>query len=648
MKFVSHLREPLILGVKNYKQVTDDLCVNVESKHGKYWYIAIGISLSAFLIGVISSFITIYEGIGTWGLNKTVNWAMDITNFVWWIGIGHAGTFISAILLILKQRWRTAVSRTAEAMTIFAVMCAGFFPLIHMGRPWLFFYIIPYPNTRGPLWVNFNSALVWDFFAIFTYFTVSLLFWYTGLIPDIATLRDRTKSRLRRFVYNVLSFGWSGSLKQWHRHEVLSTILAGLATPLVVSVHSIVNLDFATSVIPGWHSTIFPPYFVIGAIFSGFAMVQTLVIIMRKVFKLENYITLKHIETMNKMLLLTGSLVGIAYFTEIFMAWYSNNPYEFSVVLNRIKGPYRWLYWLMLLFNAIFPQLFWLKRVRTSILATFIISILINVGMWLERFVIIVTSLHRDYLPSSWTIYIPSIVEIGLFIGTLGFFFTAFLIFAKFFPVVSIAEIKSIFKVSSEVVKGDGKPVKDNKPVELPRFSSFRGQQFMIIYNDENKLIEGLKKFVSLNFKVVDVFTPFHIHGVDEILNLKKTRLPKVAFFAGSIGAVTGFVFQSWVHALDWPMNFGGKPYFSFLSFIPITFELTVLFSALASVFSFFYRSKLFPGVKSRNPIIDDAGDKFVVLIDFDEFSLRREIIDKLYEIAFETGAIEIKIKQEK
>lgn len=650
MKFESALKEPLLLKVSGYKEITDELCANAESKPGKIWYVGITLSLTAFLIGIVSSYITIYEGLGTWGLNNTVNWAMDITNFVWWIGIGHAGTFISAILLILKQRWRTAISRTAEAMTIFAVMCAGFFPLIHMGRPWLFFFIIPYPNTRGPLWVNFNSALVWDFFAIFTYFTVSVLFWYIGLIPDIAVLRDRAKSKIRKFIYSILSFGWNGSLKQWHTHEIVSTILAGLATPLVVSVHSIVSLDFATSVIPGWHATIFPPYFVIGAIFSGFAMVQTLTIVMRKVFKLENYITIKHIEIMNKIILLTGSLVGIAYFTEIFMSWYSNNPYEFFVIINRMTGPYKELYWLMLLFNVLIPQFFWFKRIRRNLLATFIFSILINVGMWLERFVIIVTSLHRDFLPSSWTIYIPTIVEIGLFIGTLGFFFTAFLLFARFFPVVSIAEIKSIFKTCADVentIEAHSSTFGNSFEERLKNLER-AGKKIMIVYDDEEKLIDGLSKIKSAGLKVIDIFTPFPVHGIDKILSAKETKLPLIAFISGSIGAITGFSFQSWVHTLSWPMNFGGKPHFSFPAFIPITFELTVLFSAIASVLTFLYTAKLFPRTKIYTPDKEITDDKFAILVEINNLQPwgADKRMDELIKIASESGAMDIKIKE--
>ena len=330
-----------------------------------------------------SMVITIWKGIGTYGLDRTIGWGWGITNFVWWIGIGHAGTFISAILLLFRQRWRTSINRAAEAMTIFAVMCAGIFPLIHMGRLLLGFFIFPYPNTRE-VWVNFNSPLLWDVFAITAYFFVSFFFWYMGLLPDLATLRDRMKSRMSKMIYGLLSFGWTGSARHWHRHEMMSWILAGLATPLVLSVHSIVSFDFATSVIPGWHTTIFPPYFVSGAIFSGFAMVLTLMIITRKVLRLEEYITVGHIESMNKIIILTGSIVGIAYLTELFMAWYSGVEYEHYAFLNRATGPYAWAYWIMMTCNVITPQLFWVRKIRRSPLATFIISIFVNIGMWVR------------------------------------------------------------------------------------------------------------------------------------------------------------------------------------------------------------------------------------------------------------------------
>ncbi len=446
---VSPIREPLITGGKSYHQITEDICSPTERTPSTAWVIAFIVSVAFLGLFAFTVLWTIWFGIGSWNLNRTINWGWDITNFVWWIGIGHAGTLISAILLLFRQKWRTGVNRAAEAMTIFAVMCAGQFPLIHMGRIWLAFFIFPYPNTRGPLWVNFNSPLLWDVFAISTYFTVSLLFWYTGLVPDLATLRDRSKG-LRRKIYNFFSFGWTGAAKHWQRFESLSLVLAGLATPLVLSVHTIVSFDFATSVIPGWHTTIFPPYFVAGAIFSGFAMVQTLMLITRKVLKLEDYITLGHIESMNKVILLTGTIVGTAYLTELFVAWYSGYIYEQFAFYNRVMGPYYWSYIGMMTCNLLSPQIFWFRSMRRSIVVTFVMSIFVNIGMWFERFVIIATTLARDYLPSSWSYYVPTWVEIGLFTGTLGLFFTLYLIFTRVAPVVAVAEVKHILKSSGD------------------------------------------------------------------------------------------------------------------------------------------------------------------------------------------------------
>ncbi len=464
----SPIREPLVKGNKNYHQITEDICAPTERAPSVAWVLAFMVSVGFLALFAFTVIWTIWIGIGSWNLNRTIGWGWDITNFVWWVGIGHAGTLISAILLLFRQKWRTGVNRAAEAMTIFAVMCAGQFPLIHMGRIWLAFFVFPYPNTRGPLWVNFNSPLLWDVFAISTYFTVSLLFWYTGLVPDFATVRDRAKG-IRKKLYNVLSFGWTGSAKHWQRWESLSLVLAGLATPLVLSVHTIVSFDFATSVIPGWHTTIFPPYFVAGAIFSGFAMVQTLMLMVRKVLKLQDYITIGHIESMNKVILLTGTIVGVAYLTELFIAWYSGYVYEQFAFYNRALGPYWWAYFAMMTCNLVSPQIFWFRNMRRNVFVTFVMSIFVNIGMWFERFVIIATTLARDYLPSSWSYYVPSWVEVGIFLGSLGLFFTLFLIFVRVAPVVAIAEIKSILKSN-----GDQYVEQNKKYIEEKQFS---GQQ---------------------------------------------------------------------------------------------------------------------------------------------------------------------------
>ena len=459
MQITSSVRDPLVTGGKTVKDVSHDISRQVEGKPTQLWWIAMAISVSVLAYGFYCVCFLLWHGIGVWGLNKTVGWAWDITNFVWWVGIGHAGTLISAILLLFRQKWRMSINRAAEAMTIFAVICAATFPLAHMGRLWVGFYWgLPLPNTFGSLWVNFNSPLLWDIFAISTYFTVSLVFWYMGLIPDFAVIRDRAVvqgNKIRANVYNALSFGWQGGAKAWMRYESVALILAGVSTPLVLSVHTIVSMDFATSIIPGWHTTIFPPYFVAGAIFSGFAMVLTLLLVTRKVFKLEDYITIYHIELMNIIIIVTGSIVGIAYITELFISWYSGVEYEGYAFYNRVQGPLAWAYWSMMTCNVISPQLFWIKKIRTSVVATFVLSIIVNIGMWFERFVIIVTSLHRDYVPSSWTMFHPTMYDIGEYLFTFGFFFTAFLLFAKFFPVINMAEVKSIVKSDSEKLKHD-------------------------------------------------------------------------------------------------------------------------------------------------------------------------------------------------
>ncbi|MBC7412539.1 MAG: polysulfide reductase NrfD [Bacteroidia bacterium] len=455
--YESPLRKPLILQDKTLHDITEDICRPIEQKPTKLWYAAFTVASICLVWWVVCVSYTLGTGLGTWGTNKTIGWAWDITNFVWWVGIGHAGTLISAVLLLFRQKWRLSINRSAEAMTIFAVICAASFIVSHMGRPWLAYWPLPLPNQFGSLWVNFNSALVWDVFAISTYFSVSLVFWYTGLIPDFAVLRDRAIAKnlapWRKSFYSIVSFGWMGTAKNWQRFEEVSLVLAGLSTPLVLSVHTIVSMDFATSIIPGWHTTIFPPYFVAGAIFSGFAMVQTLLIITRKILNLEAYITIYHIDMMNRVIMITGSIVGCAYITEFFIAWYSGVEYESYCFVNRATGAYWWAYWSMMTCNVFSPQIFWSKKARTSVALTFVVSIFVNIGMWFERYVIIVSSLHRDFLPSSWSMHHPTFTEVGIFIGSLGLFFVLFLLFAKFFPVIAMSELKTIVKSSSTQAK---------------------------------------------------------------------------------------------------------------------------------------------------------------------------------------------------
>jgi Ni/Fe-hydrogenase subunit HybB-like protein len=436
---------PVIAPGHTFGSVTDKISSIVLTRKTPFgWWIGFLISFLIFNALMISVTYLLVKGTGIWGINIPVGWGFAIVNLVWWIGIGHAGTLISAILLLLKQTWRTSINRFAEAMTLFAVACAAIFPLIHTGRPWLAAYwLFPYPNTMG-VWPQFRSPIMWDVFAVATYATVSFLFWFVGLIPDLATLRDRSQSRSGRVIYGMLAMGWRGSAHHWHRYDTAYLLLAGLATPLVVSVHTVVSFDFAIAIVPGWHTTIFPPYFVAGAIYSGFAMVLTLAIPIRAVYGLEDFITMRHLQNMAKVMLVTGLIVAYGYTVEAFIAWYSGNAYEGFMIWNRLVGPYRSLYWALLFCNVAVPQLLWLKAVRTKVPLLFLISLIVNVGMWLERFIIVVTSLHRDFLPSSWGMFRPTIWDWGTYIGTIGLFVTLLLLFLRFLPMISIFEMRTI------------------------------------------------------------------------------------------------------------------------------------------------------------------------------------------------------------
>ena len=436
-------RHPMVLGQPDFKGLTNAVCAPMERTDWTKWWIAFMVSLGGLGVLGVSIAWLIWEGTGIWGLNNPVGWGWAIVNFVFWVGIGHAGTLISAVLFLFRQKWRTSINRFSEAMTIFAVICAATFPGIHVGRIWAAYWMFPLPNQMD-MYPNFRSPLMWDVFAVSTYFTVSLLFWFIGLVPDFATMRDRSKTAMAKIAYGVAALGWRGSNRHWQHYEIAYLILAGLATPLVLSVHSIVSFDFAVSQLPGWHTTIFPPYFVAGAIFSGFAMVLTLIIPSRVIFDLDELVTTKHLENMAKIILLTGSLVGYAYGMEFFIAWYSGNPYEGFAFVNRAFGEYWWAYWTMMTCNVITPQFLWVKAIRQSPLALFILSIFVNIGMWFERFVITVTSLHADFTPSAWGYFSPTIWDIGTLIGSFGLFFTLFCLFVRFMPMVALAEVKTI------------------------------------------------------------------------------------------------------------------------------------------------------------------------------------------------------------
>jgi molybdopterin-containing oxidoreductase family membrane subunit len=440
---------PIVDPRQTFASVTDHISsIVLARKTSKGWFLGFGVSFALLMLLLWSISVLLVKGVGVWGVNVPVGWGFAIINFVWWIGIGHAGTLISAILLLLNQPWRTSINRFAEAMTLFAVACAGIFPLIHMGRPWFFYWLTPYPNTMG-LWPQFRSPLVWDVFAVSTYATVSAMFWFIGMIPDLATLRDRARSTVARKIYGILAMGWRGSTAHWHRYETAYLLLAGLSTPLVISVHTVVSFDFTIGIIPGWHSTIFPPYFVAGAIYAGFAMVLILAIPLRAVYHLEGFITLRHLQNMAKVLLATGLIVGYGYMTEVFFAWYSGNQYEQYMIANRMRGPYAPIYWSLVLCNIVTPQLLWLRRIRRSPAWLFFVSVIVSIGMWLERFVIVVTSLHRDFLPSSWDMYYPTKWDWATYVGTLGLFGCLLFLFIRFLPVISIFEMRTILPAAA-------------------------------------------------------------------------------------------------------------------------------------------------------------------------------------------------------
>lgn len=444
-------RAPLVLGKKTYETITNDIAGLVERFPDSRFFAGLAGAQGLLLIFLLAQGMIVTYGMGLMGVNSPVGWGTDIITFVFWIGIGHAGTLISAVLFLFRQKWRMSIARSAEAMTVFAVMTAGLFPVLHTGRPWVAYWLLPYPNQRGPLWVNFRSPLIWDVFAVSTYATVSAVFWYIGMVPDLATIRDRAQNKWRKRIYGMLSLGWRGTARNWNHYEMVYMLLAGLSTPLVLSVHSIVSFDFAVAVLPGWHTTIFPPYFVAGAIFSGFAMVVTLMAIIREIIPVfKDYVTMDHMENMNKIIMATGLLVGYAYGSEFFIAWYSGVEYETFIFLNRAFGPYGWSYWIMVTCNVLIPQLFWFRYFRRSIPWMFVISIFVNIGMWFERFVITITSLHRDFLPSSWGMWIPTMYDFGALFGSFGLFFTLFLLYIRVLPSISISEVKPVLNVGRE------------------------------------------------------------------------------------------------------------------------------------------------------------------------------------------------------
>jgi molybdopterin-containing oxidoreductase family membrane subunit len=612
-------RIPLVWGPTDFEKLSAQISEVTEKGQPGWWWPAFLTTSALLLGGILAATYLISTGVGVWGSNNPVNWAFDITNFVFWIGIGHAGTLISAILFLFRQKWRTSINRFSEAMTIFAVICAGVYPGIHVGRFWYVWFMFPLPNANH-IWPNFRSALIWDVFAVGTYFTVSLIFWYVGLIPDLATLRDRAKSRRRQVIFGLLSLGWRGSTRHWRHYEVAYLMLAGLSTPLVLSVHSVVSFDFATALIPGWHTTIFPPYFVAGAIFGGFAMVLQCMIPARRLYKLENLVTIRHVDVMCKFILATGSLVGYAYCMELFIAWYSGNPYEWQTFENRaFSGDYVWAYWTMMTCNLFIPQLFWIKWCRQTPWFVLIVVTFVNVGMWYERFVIIVQSLHHDFLPGSWGRYFPTWVDWMQMIGDFGLFFTFTLLFIRYLPMIAVAEVKGVLPMASphpyvppeaqylktggtypttdhELAASYGPPLHAPKevapaPQPVPGFAAATGgtgQPWAAVaeFASPHELLAAAKKTRKTGYRLIDAWSPFPVHGMISAIGRTRSRLPVFTLAGGLTGLAVAATMQFYLHAYYYPIIVGGKEYRSWEAFTPIFFELTVLFAAFFTLFS--------------------------------------------------------------
>ena len=590
-----------------YAQVNRDLLGTLLGSPTRRWYVLLGCDVAVLAFGVFCWAYQIAAGLGVTGLAHPVGWGVYITNFVFWVGIAHSGTLISAVLFLFRARWRTSVARSAEAMTIFAVMTAGLFPIVHLGRAWNFYWLLPYPNQRD-LWVNFQSPLVWDAFAISTYFAVSLMFWYVGLIPDLAAARDRTEG-VRRKLYGFFALGWQGTDGQWHHYAAAYGLFAALATPLVVSVHSVVSWDFAMSLVPGWHSTIFAPYFVAGAIFSGLGMVLTLVIPLRHVFGLHAYITADHFDNLGKLLIVTSLILTYSYASEFFIAWYSANPYERSIFWFRAAGDFAPLFWLMVACNCALPLLLFRRAIRTHTGWLFGLSLLVNVGMWLERFVIIVSSLAHEFDPSAWGGYLPSWVEVGMTLGSFAWFFLFFLLFVRFLPLVSLAEVK-------EQLSPEDSAAAHAAPADVPRLGDTaghgereaRGEQdkkrqaaagLVGVFRHADALPEVIRALRRDGHSALRIAAPFPSHTIETALPKRKSPVRYFTLAGGLLGCAAGFALPTYT-ALDWPLQTGAKPIVALPAFAVIAFELTILFGAAATLIGLFVKARL----SARSPAV--------------------------------------------
>jgi len=627
-------RPSLVSDELSLADITDTVARPLESAPPRGWYIALGIGLALLGVFALSVSWLFWEGVGIWGNNIPVAWGWPITNFVFWVGIGHAGTLISAVLFLFRQRWRTSINRAAEAMTLFAVICALMFPLIHTGRPWVAYWMLPIPNQMG-LWPQFRSPLMWDVFAVNIYFTVSILFWYVGLIPDLATMRDRSTSKVKQIIFGVFALGWRGSQRHWAHYEKAYLLLAGLATPLVLSVHSVVSFDFAVSQLPGWHSTLFPPYFVAGAIFSGLAMVITLMVLCRVAFKLQDIVTPLHFDRMTKLILAMSWIVGYAYTIEFFTAWYSGNPFESFAFANRAEGPMAWAFWIMVTCNVVVPQIFWFKKARTHMGILFVASLLINVGMWFERFVIVVTSLHRDFLPSSWDSFTPTLWDVATLAGSFGLFLTLFCLFVRFVPMVAMSEVKGAVAAAAPPQRRVQKKNETDGTETRPQSGTPDG--LLAELDCAEALVSAAERLRDAGYRTWDAHSPYPVHGLDEAMALPRSRVPLYVLVLGLGGAAAGFVMQWWASAAAYPLVVSGKPLFSWPAFIPITFECAILGGALGAVVGFLAESRL-PQHYSplfRLPRFDRAtNDGFYISV-----SSRDPLFDKARELLEGLGA---------
>ncbi len=625
----------------SYSKITETIGSISEQPQPLWWWPAFLMAATTLGAGVLAATYLISTGVGVWGSNIPVAWAFDITNFVFWIGIGHAGTLISAILFLFRQKWRTSINRFSEAMTLFAVMCAGVYPGIHVGRIWYAWFMFPIPNANH-IWQNFRSALCWDLFAVGTYFTVSVLFWYVGLIPDLATLRERAKTVYRKRIFAILSFGWRGSTRHWRHYEIAYLLLAGFSTPLVLSVHSVVSFDFATSVIPGWHTTIFPPYFVAGAIFGGFAMVLQCMIPVRGMYPgLKEIVTVRHMDIMAKFILATGTLVGYAYAMEFFIAWYSGSPYESAIFINRATGNYWWAYWLMVSSNLFVPQILWLKSWRTTAWKLLIVVTIVNVGMWWERFVIIVQSLHRDFLPASWGDYYPSWVDWMQMIGDFGLFFTLTLLFIRFLPIIAMSEIKGVLPHSHPHGADQDNPHGNPKAIvpedqRVVPVEGGNGDKWGMVaeFAGPAALLAAAKTMRDRGYTTLDAYTPYPVHGMVRAIGMTRSRLPIITLCGSITGLAVAMFMQFYLMGWYYPTIVQGKQFTSWEAFVPILFELMVLFSAFFTVFGMLGLCRLpryFHPIDQYTPLSRVVDDAFFLSIEagdpqFDDKRTRDEL----------------------